>query len=171
MNHLQVLTRYKAWADGLFLAVVSTVPDSELTAPRPIVFGSLIRTLNHSYAMDYVWQSHLLGKHHGLTTRNPEKHPQMHELVTAQREMDDWYVNYANSISNTELGEIVEFKFIGGGRGALSRSNILLHVVNHTTYHRGHAADILYHLKIFPPTTDLPVSLREQSVNRGERRG
>src|SRR3984957_473881 len=65
MNYVQVLTRYKAWADDLFLAVVSDVPVLELTAPRPIVFGSLIRTLNHSYAMDFVWQSHLLGKPHG----------------------------------------------------------------------------------------------------------
>jgi uncharacterized damage-inducible protein DinB len=162
MNYVQVLTRYKAWADGLFLAVVSVVPVAELTAPRPIVFGSLIRTLNHSYAMDYVWKCHLLGKPHGLTTRNPEKHPEMHELVTAQREMDDWYVGYASSLSDRELGETIEFEFIGGGRGALSRSNILLHVVNHTTYHRGHAGDILYHLNICPPTTDLPVFLREQ---------
>src|SRR5882757_7494920 len=100
MNYVQVLTRYKAWADDLFLAVVSDVPVLELTAPRPIVFGSLIRTLNHSFAMDYVWQSHLLGKPHGLTTRNPEKHPEMQELATAQRGMDNWYVNYADSISD-----------------------------------------------------------------------
>jgi len=114
--------------------------------------------------MDFVWQSHLLGKPHGLTTRNPENHPAMQELAAAQREMDNWYVNYADSISDGELGEIVEFEFIGGGRGAMSRRDILLHVVNHTTYHRGHAADILYGLNIFPPATDLPVFLREQSV-------
>jgi uncharacterized damage-inducible protein DinB len=162
MNYLRVLTRYKAWADGLFLAAVSAVPVSELTAPRPIVFGSLIRTLNHAYAMDYVWQSHLLGKPHGLTTRNPEKHPDMHELAAAQRVMDNWYVNYADSISDQESGQVIEFEFIGGGHGAMSRSDILLHVVNHTTYHRGHAANILYELNISPPTTDLPVFLRER---------
>ena len=164
MNYIQVLTRYKAWADDLFLAVVSDVPLSELAAPRPIVFGSLIRTVNHSYAMDYVWQSHLLGKPHGLATRNPENYPEIQVLAMAQREMDNWYVDYANSISERELGEIVEFEFIGGGRGAMSRRDILLHVVNHTTYHRGHAADILYHLGISPPTTDLPVFLRKQSM-------
>ena len=42
----------------------------------------------------------------------------------------------------------------------MSREDILLHVVNHTTYHRGHIADMLYHLHISPPTTDLPVFLR-----------
>lgn len=159
MNSLQLLTRYKAWADDLFLGVVSTVPTPELTAPRPIIFGSLIRTLNHSYAMDFVWQSHLLGRAHGLTSRNPDKCPQMRELAAAQREMDQWYVTYADSLSAESSRDIVEFEFIGGGRGAMSRGDILLHVVNHTTYHRGHAADILYHLGIFPPTTDLPVFL------------
>jgi len=164
MNYVQVLTRYKAWADDLFLTAVSAVPVPELTAPRPIVFGSLLRTLNHSYSMDYVWQSHLLGKPHGLTTRNPEQCPDMEDLASAQREIDGWYIDYANSILESELSEIVEFEFIGGGRGSMSRRDILLHVVNHTTYHRGHAADILYHLDIFPPTTDFPVFLKGQSA-------
>jgi uncharacterized damage-inducible protein DinB len=131
--------------------------------PPLFVFGSSIRTRNYSYSMDFVWQSHLLGKPHGLTTRNPETHPQIHELISAQHEMDNWYVSYADSLSESHLIEVVEFEFIGGGRGAMSRSDILLHVVNHTTYHRGHAADILYGLNIFPPTTDLPVFLRDRS--------
>jgi len=165
MNYVQVLTRYKAWADDLFLSAVSEVSASELTAPRPIFFGSLIRTLHHSYAMDYVWQCHLLGKPHGLSSRNPEHCPEMEELAAIQRTIDNWYANYAESISDQALNEIVEFDFIGGGRGSMSRRDILLHVVNHTTYHRGHAADILYHLSILPPTTDLPVFLREQSTS------
>lgn len=164
MNYIQVLTRYKSWADDLFLKVVSGLPASELTAPRPIYFGSLIRTLNHSFSMDYVWQSHLLGKPHGLTTRNPEHCPEMETLVEAQRNIDAWYVAYSDSLSDSNLSEIVEFEFIGGGSGAMSRRDILLHVVNHTTYHRGHAADILYHLNVFPPTTDFPVFLQAQSL-------
>ena len=167
MNYAQVLTRYKAWADIVFLSVVSTLPDSELTAPRPILFGSLIRTLHHSYAMDNVWQCHLLGKPHGLTSRNPDYCPPMQELAEAQRQIDNWYVEYAQSTSDEALGEFVEFEFIGGGPGTMSRSDILLHVVNHGTYHRGHAADMLYNLGVFPPTTDLPVFLSLQSKSHG----
>jgi uncharacterized damage-inducible protein DinB len=164
MNHVQVLTRYKAWADDVFLSAISKVPFVELAAPRPIVFGSLIRTLNHSYAMDYVWQCHLLGKPHGLTTRNPEHCPELAQLARFQREIDTWYVDYANASPERELNEIVGFEFIGGGRGSMTRGDILLHVVNHTTYHRGHAADMLYHLGVFPPTTDLPVFLKGHAV-------
>jgi uncharacterized damage-inducible protein DinB len=160
VNSVQTLTRYKAWADDVFLSVIATLPESELIAPRPIYFGSLIRTLNHAYSMDFVWQCHLLGKPHGLTTRNPVDHPAIQDLVASQRQMDTWYVNYADSLSHDQLDEVVEFEFIGGGNGTMSRGDILLHVVNHTTYHRGHVADMLYHLNIFPPTTDLPVFLR-----------
>lgn len=65
------------------------------------------------------------------------------------------------SLPAAELAQVVEFEFIGSGHGAMSRSDIRLHVVNHTTYYRGHAADILYHLEIVPPTTNPPVFLRE----------
>jgi uncharacterized damage-inducible protein DinB len=163
VNTVQLLTRYKAWADDRFLSAVAGVTPEQLAAPRPIVFGSLIRTLNHSLAMDYVWQCHLLGKPHGLTTRNPDDCPEFDQLAAAQREIDAWYVDYTGALRNRSraLDEIVEFEFIGGGRGALTRRQILVHVVNHTTYHRGHAADILYHLGMFPPATDLPVFLRD----------
>lgn len=57
-----------------------------------------------------------------------------------------------------------DFEFIGGGRGAMSRRDILLHVVNHATYHRGHVTAMLYQLGIAPPSTDLPVFLRERPV-------
>ncbi|WP_368566053.1 DinB family protein [Pseudoxanthomonas sp. UTMC 1351] len=164
MNSVQTLTRYKAWADDVFLSVIAGLPEWELVAPSPIYFGSLIRTLNHSYSMDFVWQSHLLGRPHGLTTRNPADHPGIQDLIGSQHRIDTWYVDYADSLSREQLDEVVEFEFIGGGAGAMSREQIILHVVNHTTYHRGHVADMLYHLNVFPPTTDLPVFLR-QSVD------
>lgn len=164
MSAERLMTRYKAWADAVFLSVVAALPERELVAPRPIGFGSLIRTLNHSYCMDVVWQCHLLGRPHGFSTRNPVEHPPIGELVDAQRRIDAWYVDHAASLSPAALDEVVEFEFIGGGRGAMARGAIVLHVVNHTTYHRGQAADILYHLGVFPPATDLPVFLRSPGI-------
>jgi uncharacterized damage-inducible protein DinB len=168
VKSVQTLVRYKAWADDVFLSVVAGLPESELVAPRPITFGSIIRTLNHVYSMDRVWQCHLLQRPHGLTTRNPVDHPGMSHLVAAQRAIDAWFVDHAGSLTSEQLDERVEFEFIGGGKGVMTRGDILLHVVNHTTYHRGHVADMLYHLDGFPayrnlPSTDLPVFLRDMA--------
>ena len=156
--------RYKRWANELIYASVAELPAEALDAPRSIVFGSLLRTLNHTCAMDLVWQAHLQGRDHGLTTRNPADCPGFDEVFERQRELDDWYVTYADSLAKTAEDEIVDFAFIGGGQGSMSRRDILLHVVNHGTYHRGNVTAILYDCDVNPPTTDYPVFIRQQAV-------
>lgn len=164
MNHLQSLTRYKAWANKLLFAAVAELPESELIAPRSNVFGSLIHTLNHTYAMDVVWRAHLLNQPHGYTTRIPKEYPPLPELDHAQQSIDAWFVSYADSLSGTDRAEMVEFTFIGGDPSAMSREAILLHVVNHGTYHRGHAADIMADCSVDAPTTDYPVFLKSTPI-------
>jgi uncharacterized damage-inducible protein DinB len=93
--------------------------------------------------------------------RTPDRHPPFDELRDRQLAIDAWYVGYADALDAAQANEIVKFRFIGGGEGAMSRNDILLHVVNHTTYHRGHGADMLCRHALFPPTTDLPVFLKE----------
>jgi uncharacterized damage-inducible protein DinB len=89
----------------------------------------------------------------------------MAQLASSQRKIDAWYIDYANAIPELTLNDPVAFEFIGGGHGSMTRRDILLHIVNHTTYHRGHVAGMLYDLGIFPPATDLPVFLRKHSLD------
>ena len=164
MNSLPMLTRYKAWADEQILHAAAQLPDSVLTADQPIIFGSILRTLHHVYAMDVVWQSHLQGRPHGYDTRNPADCPPLTELHERQTEIDTWFSDYATSLSDAAGTEEVRFDFIGGGQGVMTRTAILLHVVNHATYHRGHVAAMFYAASISPPTTDLPVFLHRNSA-------
>jgi len=145
----------------LLYAAVASLPAKDIEAPRPIVFGSLLRTLHHVYAMDQVWRAHLEGRPHEYTSRNPNACPPFDTLRSWQQQSDAWYVKCAQELPPSRLEEIVQFTFIGGGSGSMSRAEILMHVVNHTTYHRGHVADMMCHLSSPPPTTDLPVFLRE----------
>jgi uncharacterized damage-inducible protein DinB len=158
---LTSLTRYKKWANERLFAALALVPEEEMLAARPIVFGSLLRTLNHVRAMDLVWKGHLEGKAHGFTTRNPDPSPSFAEVRRSQEEVDAWFVQYAEQLAPPAAAEVVEFEFIGGGRGALTRAEMILHCVNHGTYHRGNVAQMLYQAGRTPPTTDLPVFLRE----------
>jgi uncharacterized damage-inducible protein DinB len=160
MEYLDMLMRYKAWANELVFAAAAKLPEAELTAPRKIIFGNMLRTLNHVYAMDEVWRAHLEGRPHGYATRNPEDCPRFAELREAQRAMDAWWVDYANSLPEQKQEEMVSFRFIGGGPGSLTRRDILLHVANHGTYHRGNVASMMYQAGAQPPTTDLPVFLK-----------
>ncbi len=69
LRNIRLLTRYSAWANSLLHLSLGELPAAELTKPRQIVFGNLIRTLNHVYTIDLVWQAHLVGRAHGFTTR------------------------------------------------------------------------------------------------------
>ncbi|HKT40793.1 MAG TPA: DinB family protein [Rhodanobacteraceae bacterium] len=160
-QHLEMLARYKAWADERLYAMLAGLSVDQLAAPTPIFAGSILRTLNHVHLMDVVWKSHLLRVPHDLATRNPEATPSFPELRDAQRDIDAWYVDYTKTMTPDGCNEVVHFAFIGGGEGALRREDIVLHVVNHTTYHRGHVTAMLNQLGMQPQATDLPVFLRE----------
>jgi uncharacterized damage-inducible protein DinB len=162
LQDLQRLVRYRAWADHLLFQSLASLPEQALIQPQPIVFGSLLRTLHHVNAMDQVWKAHLQGEPHGFTSRNPEECPAFQVLQANQPEIDAWYIRYADALDPQTCDDTVRFTFIGGGEGTMRRGDILLHVVNHATYHRGHIAMMLYGLSGSVPTTDLPVFLRER---------
>src|ERR1700724_143348 len=44
----------------------------------------------------------------------------------------------------------------------MTRGAILLHVVNHATYHRGWIAEMFFQVPATTPTTDLPVFLAQR---------
>jgi len=55
---------------------------------------------------------------------------------------------------------------IGGNRVIMSKGEMLLHLYQHTGYHRGFVGDMFYQIPAQrPPVTDLPVFLREVPQN------
>lgn len=156
------LMAYKAWANSRLFAALQRMDEAALLAPQPIIFGSLLSTLHHVAAMDRVWQAHLSGEAHGYTTRHPQPAPPLADLWTWQQQLDRWYQDHAAQLTAPAKAEHIEFEFIGGGRGSLTREQIFQHVANHATYHRGHIAAMMYAAGASPPTTDLPVFLRER---------
>ena len=43
----------------------------------------------------------------------------------------------------------------------MTRREILQHLVNHTSYHRGFVAQMMYDIPVRPPVTDITVYLRD----------
>jgi uncharacterized damage-inducible protein DinB len=161
LPHVRLLARYKAWADDLIYDAAARLPAGEAEKPRKSVFRNLVHMLNHVYVIDRVFQCHLEGRGHGYTARNTETYPPLAELARLQREMDRWYLDWADAQTEATLGERVDFEYIGGGSGSMTRGEILLHVVNHATYHRGFVADFFYQVPVRPPATDFTVFVRD----------
>ncbi|CAN7755602.1 DinB family protein [Caballeronia sp. LjRoot34] len=158
---VRMLTRYKAWANDLTFSMLRNMPYEEVVRPRQTRFGNMVHTLNHIYVIDAVFQAHLQGREHGYSARNTPSHPSLEELWQAVRILDQWYVDFAEGLSADDLDRSIHFKFIGGGEGVMTCNEMILHVVNHGTYHRGFVGDLMYQAGVTPSATDLPVFLRD----------
>ncbi|WP_434629838.1 DinB family protein [Chromobacterium sp. CV08] len=161
LRDIRMLARYSAWANHRLFDTLAALPEEELRKPRATVFGNILSTLNHNLVVDRIWQGHLLARPHGYSSRNTADTPGLAELARAQAELDDWYIDYAEGLTQDGHEEIVDFAFVDGGAGRMRRGDMLLHIVNHKNYHRGFVADMLYQIPVTPPTTDLPVYLRD----------
>ncbi len=158
LRHLRMLSRYTAWANTRLFDSLAALPAGEATARRNHGQHSMVGTLD---PVDRIWQAHLQGRAHGYTTRQPAQEPALEQLRQDQAELDRWYIACADGLDAASEAEVVDFRFVDGGAGAMRRGDMLLHVVNHKTYHRGYVADMLYQAGCRPPVMDLPVFLRD----------
>jgi uncharacterized damage-inducible protein DinB len=157
----RMLTRYKAWANEIVYSTVRALPEGEATRPRATVFGNMVHTLNHVHVVDRIFQAHLEGREHGFTARNTPTWSPLGELWQAVQVLDRWYIDLADRLSNDQLMETIQFRFVGGGDGAMTRGEILLHLTTHATYHRGFVGAMLNEAKVKARATDLTVFLRD----------
>lgn len=159
------LARYKAWANETLFGAVAALPAGEAEKPRRSTFRNMVHTLNHGYVIDRIFQAHLEGRPHGYAARNTADHPPLDQLWRAQRELDAWYVAWAEAATEAALAEPVDFTFVGGGAGRMTRGEILQHLVIHTGYHRGFVCQMMFDVPARPPITDLTVYLRDASAS------
>lgn len=158
---VRVMLRYKAWADEFVFDNVARLPEEEAYKCRQSTFPSIVQTLNHVYVVDDIFRHHLQGLGHAYQARVTPETPALSGLRNAVCAMDKWYIDSFDAWSDADLALRVEFEFVGGGSGSMTRGEIALHIVNHTTYHRGFVGDMLRQVPFIWPANDLTVFLRD----------
>jgi len=156
-----LLADYKRWANQRLFDSLAALPPGEVKKERISVFKDMIGTLNHVYVVDCIWRAHLEGRGHGFKTSHDLLHTDLLELGMAQREIDHWYCDWSARQSDVSLDQPVEFSFVSGESGTMSAGAMLMHVVNHASYHRGWVVQMYFEIPAMPPVTDMPVYLRE----------
>lgn len=155
------LCRFSAWAGARLYEALAALPPETLSMPRPHRDKGILGVLSHIYVVDRIWQANLQGRAHGFTARNLPAPLPFGEIRDELSAMERWYVDYAESCSESQLEEVVDFHYVGGQPASLARADMLLHIVNHRTWHRGYIADMMYESGSRPPTIDLNVYLRD----------
>jgi uncharacterized damage-inducible protein DinB len=164
MNLAAKLTRYKAWANKRTITYLLGLPEGEVERPRSTHFGSILHTLQHSYIVDDIFRAHLLAKPHGYSRRWRDTSPPLPDFWKDVQAMDAWWVQTADQWDEETLNKPIAFKFLDGKDGRMSPIEMVMHVVNHTSYHRGFVDEILGQMGMDSPASDFPVFLRESTT-------
>lgn len=158
---LAKLLAYKQWANELTFDALQALPPEEVARVRETRWESIAYTLSHVLVVDDIFRCHLTNVPHAYSFRNTADRPSLIELRRRQDEMDRWYRAHLDTLADGDLTETIRFRFVGGGEGSMTRADMLLHVVNHATYHRGLVSDMMCRIPAEMPANDLPVFLRD----------
>ncbi len=155
------MTAYMAWADDVVLGNAERISDAELAAPRDALFDNIAGTFDHILVVAEIFEAHLEGRENPHRARRRREALPFSEVARRLRAIDGAYLTMARDWTDAELAETIEFRFVDGGDGAMTRENVLLHLVNHATYHRGFVSTLLYPIIEDSAPSDLTVFLRD----------
>ncbi|ETS83169.1 hypothetical protein PFICI_05045 [Pestalotiopsis fici W106-1] len=156
-----MMAKYDDWADQVLFDAISKLPEDAAYAPRKTLFGTMLATLNHNLQVDLIWRAHILGEEHGFSTRRDLLHSSFSDLVHAQSQMNQWLVDWAKDQTPESFSKPTKFNFVSGKAAEMTVGSMLLHIINHKTYHRGWVSQMFFDHDVNPPETDLCVFLCE----------
>jgi uncharacterized damage-inducible protein DinB len=145
---------FMKWADETMLAALTQVPPDQVGHDLGSSFKSLFGTLNHVYLGELVWIKRVQGNKNARIA-DLDSPADLSVLGEAWPELHRAWLDWSGSRSNENFQEPLIFSTAGGGESQLPLWQIVLHVVNHGSYHRGQVATMLRQSGIKPPGTDL----------------
>ena len=156
---------YSAWANQLLMDACSALTAEEMDRDLGASHGGVIRTLRHIYYAERVWVKrlranslpplHEVGDQRLFGDAPPE--PDLEALKTSWPEVWTSVREWFEHLPEAELDCELSCRLPNGGELRIARWKILLHMVNHSTLHRGQVIGMLRQLGQHPPT---PISFR-----------
>jgi uncharacterized damage-inducible protein DinB len=161
--YFRQLARYNAWANERIYAAAAEFSDAERKAKRPSFFGSIHATLNHILVGDRVWLSRLAAKPGGplvskpaeITALNQELYEDFDELRAARIKEDTRLGEVIGRYSDADLAGELHYANMAGEERRTPLAQVLGHLFNHQTHHRGQVHGLLSHTHIAPPSLDM----------------
>jgi uncharacterized damage-inducible protein DinB len=150
---LRTYVDYSAWASLHLLSAAAELPPAELTRDFQTADRSVLGTLAHIFAADRLWLARLTG------APNPVFISDAHRDLAALQ--NNWpallgrWKTFAAELTDEGALAQVSYRDLAGRPWTRPMWQLVLHVVNHGTHHRGQVSGFLRSLGRTPPPVDL----------------
>lgn len=161
-RHFAMMATYNRWANVRLYDMAAVLPDELYRKPIGVYFKSLHGTLNHLLTADRIWMRRLEGKGDHPGKLNATIHDDLVSLREARVAEDQRIVNFVDSLDDADFEKSWDYKMLNGTPQRQYVREILAHLFNHQTHHRGQAHAALTALGVSEPEPlDLLIMLHE----------
>ena len=146
---------YSGWASRKLLDAALALSEEDQRREFGVSQNSLLGTLEHIFFADRIWFAR---------TVDPRVLQSDDPLPTAWPKIQKRWEDWASALTHPDIVRIVDYTDLKGNPYRTPVWQIVLHVVNHATLHRGQAMSLLRQLGVAPPPTDLIFYYREMKA-------
>ena len=135
--------RYKEWADLRTIEAVGKIDASGHSS----AYTFALQQLNHMLIVEELFRARLLDLEMPYDQTNTPIVPSLDEITANLADSNRWYLAYAAKLerATSDANSLCAFTFVDGKKGEMTRLEVLFHILNHGSYHRGavsHALDL-----------------------------
>ncbi|MGH9782289.1 MAG: DinB family protein [Candidatus Acidiferrales bacterium] len=161
VDDTRLLYDYNSWANHRVLNACAALAPEKLTRNLGSSYPSVRDTLTHIMFVEWLW----LERWRGRSPSGPPlgEFPDLASIRARWQTIESELMKFVGALTATDLDRVVEYKNTKGHAFSNPMSEMLQHLVNHGTYHRGQITTLLRQLAASPVATDMIVFHREQS--------
>jgi uncharacterized damage-inducible protein DinB len=159
---LKRLAAYNIWANQKIIDVILSLPEEKQLAEVPSSFNSLNRTLLHMWDAESIWWQRM--KLHERFVRPSDNFKgTTQDVVNGLMSQSHLWEGWMNNVSELMLEHVFEYRNDKKEQIKMPIWQMLTHIFNHGTYHRGQLINMLRQLGTDKlPSTDFFVWCRKK---------
>ena len=159
MTELLELLEYHHWATNLTVGAVRALTPEQFTRDLGSSFPSVRDTLVHVFSAERAWLGRLEGQ--SPSRANADNYADLASLLEVWEPVLTRWPTVVESLGDP--GRLIEYKSFAGDPFKSTLGQIVRHVVNHGTYHRGQVVTMLRQLGANAVSSDLIGFYRERN--------
>jgi uncharacterized damage-inducible protein DinB len=161
---LHTLINYHYFArDRLFQAIERLTPD-QYNKDLGNSFKSIRDTLTHIYAAEWAWHSRWQGVSPAALLPT-DTFADFAALRNAWMDLEKQMRAFVDGLTDEDVSRVMSYKLLSGDAGASPVWQMVQHVVNHASYHRGQITTMLRQLGVKPAKSMDMIAYYRQEVS------
>lgn len=163
LEDVRLLYDYNTWANHRILDASAALSDEQFTRDLRSSFPSVRDTLVHLFLVEWLWLERWHGRSPSTWTPSSE-FPNLHAVRSRWEQIERDLISYIAGLKPDDLSRVIHHKTTKGEPQSAPHWQMLQHLVNHQTYHRGQVTTMLRQLGAQATSTDLIFFYRERAA-------